>query len=153
MDFKSQEIQKFVVFCQFIPDVKATAKAAKEAGYNIILFHGDVSTDERERRLAEFDETTVPTAFITQTAVGSVGISLTAASEAIFFSHTRNYAQFAQAKDRLHRIGQHHPVTYRHYITGVDQAIWIANRTKKDVADLLLEKPELLMQKGIDLKS
>jgi SNF2 family DNA or RNA helicase len=152
-DFQSQEIGKFVTFCQFIPDLKATAQAAKEAGYRVILFHGDVSINDRERRLALFDETDEPTAFISQIDAGSMGISLTAASEAIFFSHTRKYATFAQTKDRLHRIGQHHPVTYRHYIAGVDQAIWIANRMKKDVADLLLTHPELLMQKQIDLKS
>lgn len=152
-DFNSQDIKKFVVFCQFIPDLKTCSALAKEAGYNILLFHGDVSINDRERRLALFDETDEPTAFISQIDAGSMGISLTAASEAIFFSHTRKYATQAQTKDRLHRIGQHHPVTYRNYIAGVDQAIWIANRMKKDVADLLLTRPELLMQKQIDLKS
>lgn len=152
-DFKDQELTKFVTFCQFIPDIKACAKAAKEAGYNILLFHGGVSGPEREQRLAEFDETDEPTAFICQNAAGALGISLTAASTAVLFSHTTNYAEKAQLKDRLHRIGQHHPVTYREYIArGVDQAIWMGYRAKKDVADLLWMKPELLMQKGIDLR-
>lgn len=148
-DMQSQERKKIVIFCQFIHDVKVCAKVAKRNGYKYILFHGGTSDGERERALLKFDETDEPTIFITQIAAGSLGITLTAASEAIFYSHTNNFAQFAQAKDRLHRIGQHHPVTYYHLIApGVDQAIWIANKTKKNVADLLLSKPKLLMEEG-----
>lgn len=148
-DMQSQERKKVVIFCQFIHDVKVCAKIAKKQGYNYLLFHGGTSEAEREQALVEFDETDEPTIFITQIAAGSLGISLTAASEAIFYSHTNNFAQFAQAKDRLHRIGQHHPVTYYHFIApGVDQAIWLANKTKKNVADLLMTKPHLLMEEG-----
>lgn len=148
-DMRSQDREKVVIFCQFTEDIRTCAEVAKKQGYNILLFHGGTSESDREQRLVEFDESEEPTAFITQIAAGSLGISLTAASEAIFFSHTNNFAQFAQAKDRLHRIGQHHPVTYYHLITpGVDQAIWLANKTKKNVADLLLTNPKLLMEEG-----
>lgn len=149
IQFKESERDKAVIFVQFLPDLKACAETVRDLGYNVLLLHGKVPQPIREQRLCEFDETEEPTVFISQIAAGSLGISLTAASDAIFFSHTRNFAQFAQAKDRLHRIGQHHPVIYRHYIApGVDQAIWMANRAKKNVADLILDKPHLLMEEG-----
>jgi len=148
-DMKSQDRDKIVIFCQFTHDIKRCALVAKRVGYKYLLFHGGTTDRERERHLVKFDETKEPTIFITQIAAGSLGISLTAASEAIFYSHTNNFAQFAQAKDRLHRIGQHWPVTYYHLIApGVDQAIWMANKAKKNVADLLLTNPKLLMEEG-----
>lgn len=148
-DMKSQERKKVVIFARFIEDLKEAARIAKKNGYNILLFHGGTTDREREERLIEFDETEEPTIFITQIAAGSLGISLTAASEAIFFSLTDNFAQTAQARDRLHRIGQHWPVTYYWFVApGIDEAIMLANKMKKDVADLLLSKPHLLMKAG-----
>lgn len=147
--FREQGINKAVVFCQFIPDLRVCAETAKKFGYNVILFHGDVSLEDREERLCEFDETDIPSIFVCQNDAGSMGISLTAASDAIHYSHTRKLGTDVQLKGRLHRIGQHMPVTHHHYIAwGVDQAIWMANRAKKNVADLVLTRPKLLMQEG-----
>lgn len=151
--FQEQDITKGVIFAQFIPDLKLCAEIARKFGFKPILFHGDVSATDRELRLCEFDETDEPCMFVAQNDAGSMGISLTAASNAIHYSQTRKYATDVQTKGRLHRIGQHHPVNHRFYITpGVDQAIWIANRTKRNVADLVLTRPELLMQEGYEAR-
>lgn len=150
--FKEQEIKKFVVFAQFIPDLRVCAEVVKALGYKPILFHGDVSTSDRELRLCEFDETDQPCAFVSQNDAGSMGISLTAAQHAIHYSHTRKYASDAQLKGRLRRIGQHHPTVHRHYVApGVDQVIMLGNKIKKNTDELILHRPELLMQEGYKL--
>ena len=152
-EFGEQEINKFVVFAQFIPDLKVCAEVVKAAGYKPILFHGKVSTTERELRLCEFDETDEKVAFVAQNDAGSMGISLTAAQHAIHYSHTRKYSSDAQLKGRLRRIGQHHPTVHRHYVAGgIDQVIMLGNKTKKNTDDWVLSRPDLLMEAGYDLK-
>jgi SNF2 family DNA or RNA helicase len=143
--------EKIVIFCWEIQEMKDAAFAAKKAGYNIILFHGKTPEHERERKLIKFDESKKPQAFIAQIKTGSLGVSLTAASEAIIYSHRDDFEAHTQAPDRLHRIGQHHPVTYYNLITrhSINETTWMSLKTKKRVADYCLRKPELL--RGIEL--
>src|SRR5690606_41485762 len=51
--------------------------------------------------------------FIAQIATGGVGITLTAADTAIFYSTDFSLANYEQAKARLHRIGQKNSVVDR----------------------------------------
>jgi SNF2 family DNA or RNA helicase len=141
-----EDVLKQVIFCRFIPELKDICALCQEIGYHVIPFHGKTPRAKRDRLIALFDETSKPTIFVAQVATGSLGISLTAASLCTFFSHTYNYAQFAQACDRLHRIGQKHPVLYRHLLARdtVDEAVWLSLRTKRQVAEVVMHKPELI---------
>lgn len=151
-EFQEQERHKVVIFVRFLKELKDAAEVAKEHGYHVLPLYGAVKQSLRDQRIAEFEETEQPTAFIAQISTGSLGISLTAASEAIFYSHTYDYAEFAQACDRLHRIGQKHAVTYYHLIARdtVDEAVWLALKTKRNIADLVLSRPELLTSGDMD---
>lgn len=146
-EFAEQERTKIVVFVRFLNELRDCSLVCAEHGYKVLPFYGGVSAAQRTQRIAHFDETSEPTAFIAQIQAGSLGISLTAASEAIFYSHTYDYAEFAQACDRLHRIGQSRPVTYYHLIARdtVDEAVWLALKTKRNIADLVMHRPELLI--------
>lgn len=146
-EMQEQDRKKIVVFVRFLNELRDAAHVCAEHGYKVLPFYGGVKRNVRDQRIAQFDEAEEPTVFIAQIQAGSLGISLVAASEAIFYSHTYDYAEFAQACDRLHRIGQSHPVTYYHLIARdtVDEAIWLALKTKRNVAELVLSKPELLV--------
>lgn len=139
-------VLKQVIFCRFIPELKDICELSKDIGYHVIPFHGKTPRTKRDRLIALFDETSKPTIFVAQVATGSLGISLTAASLCTFFSHTYNYAQFAQACDRLHRIGQKHPVLYRHLLARdtVDEAVWLSLKTKRNVAEVVMHRPDLI---------
>ena len=141
-----QDRTKVVIFCRFIAELKHVATIAEEVGYEPLMFYGKTSQTNRDQRLAQFEETEKPTVMCIQTATGSLGISLVAASEAIFYSHGYDYAEFAQACDRLHRIGQKRKVTYYHLVAEdtIDEAVWMALRTKRNVADVVLKHVELL---------
>lgn len=146
-EFQEQERTKIVVFVRFLNELRDAAYVCAEHGYRVLPFYGKVSPRKRTQRIAEFDETDKPTAFVAQIQAGSLGISLTAASEAIFYSHTYDYAEFAQACDRLHRIGQRRAVTYYHLLARdtVDEAVWLALKTKRNIAELVMDRPELLV--------
>lgn len=141
-----QDRKKIVVFCRFLPELGALAKVCKTAGYTVLPFYGATTQPIREQRIAYFEEANEPCVFLAQISTGSLGITLTAASEAIFYSHTYNYAEFEQACDRLHRIGQKRPCTYYHLVAKdtVDETVWLALQTKRDVAKLVMEHPELM---------
>jgi SNF2 family DNA or RNA helicase len=143
-----EDRHKVVVFCRFLPELKDICEVAQDVGYHVIPFHGKTPRTKRDRLIALFEETKHPTVFVAQIATGSLGISLTAANEAIFYSHSYNSAQHEQAVDRLHRIGQRRPVTYYHFIARdtVDEAVWLSLRTKKSLADIVMHNPELLTQ-------
>lgn len=146
-EFQEQERTKIVVFVRFLNELRDASYVCAEHGYRVLPFYGKVSPRKRTQRIAEFDETDKPTAFVAQIQAGSLGISLTAASEAIFYSHTYDYAEFAQACDRLHRIGQRRAVTYYHLLARdtVDEAVWLALKTKRNIAELVMDRPELLV--------
>jgi SNF2 family DNA or RNA helicase len=146
-EFQEQERTKIVIFVRFLNELRDCSLVCAEHGYKVLPFYGGVSASKRTQRIAHFDETSDPVAFVAQIQAGSLGISLTAASEAIFYSHTYDYAEFAQACDRLHRIGQSKPVTYYHLIARdtVDEAVWLALKTKRNIAELVMHRPELLI--------
>ena len=60
---------------------------------------------------------------------------------AIFYSTTFSFADYEQAKARLHRIGQHHPVTYIHLVAEhtVDEDILGILKSKKDMATQIVD--------------
>lgn len=145
-DMYEEERTKIVIFCRFLPELKSICYLARDVGYRPIPFYGKTPKDKRDQYIAEFEETDTPTVFVAQTATGSLGISLTAASEAIFYSHSYDYIEFAQACDRLHRIGQKRHVTYYHFLAQdtIDEAVWLALRTKRNIADVVLKHTALL---------
>lgn len=145
-EMAEQDRKKVVVFCRFLKELADIAKVGKELGYKVIPYYGAVGTHEREQRVAFFEESEDRCLFVAQISTGALGITLVSASEAIFYSHTYNYAEFVQACDRLHRIGQTRRVTYYHLLAQgtVDETVWLALKTKQDVADLVLRHPELM---------
>lgn len=140
------DVRKVVIFCRFLRELGDVGQLARSHGYKLLTFHGGADQSRRERALAAFDATSTPTVFAAQISTGSLGISLTSASNAIFYSHTYNYAEFEQACDRLHRLGQQHPVTYYHLLArdSVDELVWMALKTKRNLAKLVLKYPKLI---------
>ncbi len=70
---------------------------------------------------------------------GGIGINLTAARTAIFYTRTWSAEDYWQAQDRLHRIGQHGTVTIVNLIARntVDEQIDKALQSKANLADRL----------------
>ena len=71
---------------------------------------------------------------------GGYGLTLTAASNVIYYSNSYDLELRLQSEDRAHRIGQTNKVTYVDIISPqtVDQKIVDALRSKISVADTIL---------------
>ena len=79
-------------------------------------------------------------ALVCQTAAAGHGITLTAASYAVYYSMDFSYEKYQQSRDRIHRKGQKRPCTYYHLIAEgtVDEDILWAVRNKAKVSDAVL---------------
>ena len=73
-------------------------------------------------------------------AVGA-GVTLTAATLALFCELALTPSELEQAEDRLHRVGQHSPVTVRYLILphSTDEVIWRLLGAKKRTSTYILE--------------
>ena len=78
--------------------------------------------------------------FVGNTQTGGYGITLTAASNVIYYSNSYDLEKRLQSEDRAHRIGQHKPVTYVDLIAEktVDEKIIKALRKKINIASTVM---------------
>lgn len=131
--------KKAIVFARFIPEINAIKKLAKglagKDGYGAIS--GGVAMEERGKIVHRFQTDPDMKVFIAQIQTAGLGLTLTAADTAIFYSMDFSFANYEQAKARLHRIGQKNNVTYIHLLTKdtVDERIYETLKQKKSIAD------------------
>ena len=86
--------------------------------------------------------------FVAQIQTAGLGITLTAADTAIFYSYDYSYANYEQAKARIHRIGQRHPVNYIHLVARgtVDEEVLAALQHKRDVAKICVDEWQTIIK-------
>lgn len=130
---------KVVVFARFRADVDALVR---HFGESAEALHGDVAQDARGEAVRRFQEDDAVRVMVAQLQVGGAGITLTAASTMVFVSLSFNYADYEQAKARIHRIGQTLPCTYVHIVAQgtVDETIIEALGRKRSLADYIVDR-------------
>jgi SNF2 family DNA or RNA helicase len=95
----------------------------------------------RGEAVRRFQEEPSCKVFVAQIQTAGLGITLTAADTAIFYSLDYSFANYDQARARLHRIGQRNSVTYIHLVARgtVDEKVLKALQKKKSVADEVVD--------------
>ncbi|KAJ8599552.1 hypothetical protein CTAYLR_007117 [Chrysophaeum taylorii] len=79
--------------------------------YEYLRLDGSTPADERERRVARFNDACSPTfVFLLSTRAGGLGLNLASADTVVIFDSDWNPMMDAQAQDRAHRIGQRNDV-------------------------------------------
>lgn len=75
-------------------------------------------------------------------AAAGHGITLTAASHAIYYSHGFSYENYRQSRDRIHRAGQTKPCTYWHLIAPdtIDERIMKCLQNKGDAHEAIFDE-------------
>ncbi|MFA5386032.1 MAG: C-terminal helicase domain-containing protein, partial [Eubacteriales bacterium] len=131
--------QKMVIFCRFIPEIKAISEVMTKIGRKSVLLYGAVKN--REQIIKQFREDPDTTVFIAQIQTGGLGIDLASADMEIFFSTNFSYTDFDQARKRVLGPKQKHPVTYVHIVADgtVDEDVLAILRSKGDVAHTILD--------------
>jgi SNF2 family DNA or RNA helicase len=122
-----------VVFCQFHTDLDAVYTAAKGAGRTSLELSG------RRNELAAWQAGQADVLAV-QIQAGGVGIDLSRARYAVFYSHTWSLGDYEQARARVLRPGQTRHVTYYHIVAenSMDQVVQEALDRKSSVTEAVL---------------
>lgn len=139
--------KKVVVFARFISEIDAITKMLKHYGIKYSLIRGDVKA--RASEVEKFQNDKDVKVFVGQLQTTGMGLTLTASDTAVFYSLSYNFADYEQAKARIHRIGQKNNCTYIHLIAKktIDEKVMEALSKKKNIADLVVDNWKSLFEK------
>ena len=139
IDTCQDEGKKVVVFARFVPEIEAIEKLLKKKDIGYALIYG--ATTDRADQVKKFQEDEDCRVFIGQLQTTGMGLTLTAASVAVFYSLDFSYANYEQSRARIHRIGQKEKCLYIHLVCKgtVDERIMNALKHKGDVAKLMVD--------------
>lgn len=140
-DYVVEAGKKLVIFARFRAEIAAIENLLRLRKIQYGSIYGDVPMEERGKIVEDFQTNPDTKVFVAQIQTAGLGITLHAASTAVFYSYDYNYANYAQALARIHRIGQRFPVTYIHLVVdgSIDEKILAALENKEDMAKTVVD--------------
>lgn len=136
---------QFIIWAHFKEEIRAISAMLDEMEITNCQYHGDISKTNREVAVDGFQAGKYRV-FIGQAASGGVGLTLTAAERAIYYSQSYNWGARAQSEDRNHRIGTEKSVLYINLVAEdtLDEDIAAALEYKRETAEIVLDAPKPL---------
>ena len=143
VDVLSEMEGKVIIWANYIHDIEEIVKRIKKeyGDDSIVQYYGATSSDDRQKAIKKFqDPNSSVKYFVGNTQTGGYGITLTEASNVIYYSNSYDLEKRLQSEDRAHRIGQKKSVTYVDFIAEktVDEKIVKALRKKINIASEIL---------------
>lgn len=134
------EGKKFIVWARFREELRAVSALLRERGLKVVEYHGGVSTADREVALDTFQNGDADV-FVAQQQAGGIGLTLTAAEMAIYYSQDFSSENRKQSEDRNHRIGTKQSVLYIDICAEdtIDEAITRRLQMKAALATAMLD--------------
>ena len=133
---------KVVIWAHWQNDVKQIIKAIIDEFDQgcLVDYYGLTPQDERQQNIKRFQEDDKCRFFIGTPQTGGYGITLTAASNMIYYSNGYDLEKRQQSEARIDRIGQTKPMTYIDIICEdtVDERIVKALRKKVNIASQVM---------------
>ena len=139
VDAAVSENHKLVVIARFTVEIETICKMLEQKGIVYSKVAGDVR--DRTEQVEAFQTNPDCMVFVGQIQTVSMGLTLTAASTMVFYSWSYNYADYSQARARIHRIGQKNNCLYIHLaVPGtVDETILTALNQKENIAKSVVD--------------
>ena len=133
---------KVVIWAHWQSDVRQIVKAiVEEFGQGTFVdYYGLTPQDERQQNIKKFQDDEKCRFFIGTPQTGGYGITLTAASNMIYYSNGYDLEKRQQSEARIDRIGQEKPMTYIDIMCEdtVDERIVKALRKKVNIASQVM---------------
>ena len=126
-----------VVFCRFHEDLNTVHKVAL-----VVTGQDALELSGRVNQLAEWQQDGAAPVLAVQIQAGGLGVSMTRACYAIYYSIGYSLADLEQAKARVHRPGQTRAVQHIYLVADdtVDEHVYGAIRSKAEVVGYVLGK-------------
>jgi len=142
VDVTNEMEGKVVIWAHWQSDVTNIIKALiKEYGVGCCVdYYGLTPQDQRQDNIKKFQDDPNVRFFIGTPATGGYGITLTAASNMIYYSNGYDLEKRQQSEARIDRIGQTKPMTYVDIMCEgtVDERIVKALRKKVNIASQVM---------------
>lgn len=129
----------FIVWARFREEIRAIAEMLKANGIPAVAYFGDINAADREAAIDNF-QSGKARAFIGQQQAAGMGLTLTSAETAIYYSNDFNLEHRLQSEDRCHRKGTRHSVVYIDLIAegSIDETIATALQSKSNMASAIV---------------
>ena len=126
---------QFIVWARFREEIRAIAQLFHSNKITMAVYYGGVSATDREEAIDNFQGGKIR-AFIGQQQAAGMGLTLTAAQTAIYYSNDFNLEHRLQSEDRCHRKGTKGNVVYIDLVAedSIDEVITTALQRKSDMA-------------------
>ncbi len=132
---------KMIIWARFVPEITAiiSALTSKYGDGSVAAYYGGVDRVTRSANIERFRSDDDCRFFVANQQTGSIGLTLTEATTAIYFSNSFSYEDRYQSEDRCHRTGQKNSVTYIDLITKlpIDTKIAEAIAKKQSMAQFV----------------
>jgi len=138
-----QDREKLLVFGHHHDVLDILEKFLKKEKVDYERVDGTTATHLRQPAVDRFQNDSNKLVFLTSTAMG-MGVTLTAASNALFVERQWSPATEEQMEDRLHRIGQKKGVIiwYMQLESTIDEKMALLVENKRELLSTLLDKDE-----------
>lgn len=135
--------EKVIVWATFHENYRQISGLLEKMKIKFVELHGGIKGSERQKSIDAFQKDPEVRIILANQAAGGVGVNLTAASCAIFYSRNFSLEQDLQAEARNHRGGSeiHQKITRIDLIARktIDEIIAEALKGKQDLAEKVLE--------------
>jgi len=142
MDVLEEIEGKVVIWAHYQNDVETIVEHLKKkyGDNSIVDYYGRTRPENRQSNIDKFQKDERCRFFIGTPATGGYGITLTQASNVIYYSNGYDLEKRMQSEDRAHRIGQKKSVTYVDMIADdtVDEKIVKSLRKKVNIATQIM---------------
>jgi SNF2 family DNA or RNA helicase len=140
LNILSEHPGKAIVWCYYRHTIESLEKLLAKKGYGPVTLYGETRDAEAVVRAFQTDKDV--RVLIGQPQAGGLGVTLTAADLAVYYTNSWSHEHRSQSEDRCHRIGseQHNVVNYIDLVAAgtIDATILAALKRKADTAEMLL---------------
>lgn len=107
---------KLIIWSSYVDSLKEIERLVAGMGITLGRIDGSVAPQERTSIVKAFQETASPQVVIANPSAAGAGLTLHAASHAVYMSYPSQAAHFLQSIDRIHRRGQNASETVFHLL-------------------------------------
>jgi SNF2 family DNA or RNA helicase len=135
--------EHLIVYCRYLPEVAAVAKALDKVGYPVADIHGGTKRGDFRRAVQTFQHASSPRALVFQVQTGSLSIELSAGAEVVIYSPPDGWENYYQCTQRVMGPNQKRPVRYTHILARhtLDAAVMAGLAAKEDWHRTLYKDP------------
>ena len=131
---------QFIVWAMFEEEIHQIMQACEDAGLRAAAYYGGTPKNERPQIIDDFQAGKIDV-FVAHAAAAGIGLTLTAAKTAIYYSCSFDNELRMQSEDRNHRIGTTTSVLYIDIIAEdtIDEDVVKSLAIKSKLADIVID--------------